>query len=288
MRKEIEHALSLKIETDEKSSSGRCLFFPENMLSGKYRKLFGIEDVEFDEAFRVVTGGVGNELAKINSLTSSSLLSLLVFYPLFNKNTKDSLTLSVNGNLISFTNCFFEIRNKVIRLPSSVDVVLQSEDKKTLLFLESKFLEYEDTTTEATYGKGYYSLYSEYLRDYLTDITVASDNKGRTKLTSKTRIYIEGLKQSISHLIGLVRGPKDETAEYYTKEYLKAYSKAYKGAKTLMYGTILFNPDKFDVDASPYINYADLYTRIIGKHGGKIVEGIRKWCHANHKNDEGK
>lgn len=288
MRKEIEHALSLKIETDEKSSSGRCLFFPENMLSGKYRKLFGIEDVEFDEAFRVVTGGVGNELAKINSLTSSSLLSLLVFYPLFNKNTKDSLTLSVNGNLISFTNCFFEIRNKVIRLPSSVDVVLQSEDKKTLLFLESKFLEYEDTTTEATYGKGYYSLYSEYLRDYLTDITVASDNKGRTKLTSKTRIYIEGLKQSISHLIGLVRGPKDETAEYYTKEYLKAYSKAYKGAKTLMYGTILFNPDKFDGDASPYINYADLYTRIIGKQGGEIVEGIRQWCHANHKNDEGK
>lgn len=288
MRKEIEHALSLKIETDEKSSSGRCLFFPENMLSGKYRKLFGIEDVEFDEAFRVVTGGMGNELAKINSLTSSSLLSLLVFYPLFNKNTKDSLTLSVNGNLISFTNCFFEIRNKVIRLPSCVDVVLQSEDKKTLLFLESKFLEYEDTTTEATYGKGYYSLYSEYLRDYLTDITVASDNKGRTKLTSKTRIYIEGLKQSISHLIGLVRGPKDETAEYYTKEYLKAYSKAYKGAKTLMYGTILFNPDKFDGDASPYINYADLYTRIIGKQGGEIVEGIRKWCHANHKNDEGK
>lgn len=288
MRKEIEHALSLKIETDEKSSSGRCLFFPENMLSGKYRKLFGIEDVEFDEAFRVVTGGVGNEFAKINSLTSSSLLSLLVFYPLFNKNTKDSLTLSVNGNLISFTNCFFEIRNKVIRLPSCVDVVLQSEDKKTLLFLESKFLEYEDTTTEATYGKGYYSLYSEYLRDYLTDITVASDNKDRTKLTSKTRIYIEGLKQSISHLIGLVRGPKDETAEYYTKEYLKAYSEAYKGAKTLMYGTILFNPDKFDVDASPYINYADLYTRIIGKQGGEIVEGIREWCHANHKNDEGK
>ena len=288
MRKEIEHALSLKIETDEKSSSGRCLFFPENMLSGKYRKLFGIEDVEFDEAFRVVTGGVGNEFAKINSLTSSSLLSLLVFYPLFNKNTKDSLTLSVNGNLISFTNCFFEIKNKVIRLPSCVDVVLQSEDKKTLLFLESKFLEYEDTTTEAIYGKGYYSLYSEYLRDYLTDITVASDNKGRTKLTSKTRIYIEGLKQSISHLIGLVRGPKDETAEYYTKEYLKAYSKAYKGAKTLMYGTILFNPDKFDGDASPYINYADLYTRIIGKQGREIVEGIRKWCHTNHKNDEGK
>lgn len=288
MRKEIEQALSRKIETDERSSSGRCLFFPENMLSEKYRNLFGIEDVAFDEAFRVVTRGVGNELTKINSLTSSSLLSLLVFYPLFNNNTKDSLTLSVNGNLISFTNCFFEVRNKVIRLPSCVDVVLQSEDKQTLLFLESKFLEYEDTTTEATYGKGYYSLYSKYLREYLTGITVASDNKGRTKLTSETGIYIEGLKQSISHLIGLVRGPKDETAECYTKEYLKAYSKAYKGAKTLMYGTILFNPSKFDGDSSQYANYADLYTRIISKQGGEIIESIRKWCHANHKNDEGK
>lgn len=157
MRKEIEKALSQKIGTDEKSSSGRSLFFPENMLSEKYRNLFGIEDLVFDKAFGIVTGGVGNELSKINSLTSSSLLSLLVFYPLFSKDANNSLTLLVNGNLTSFTKCFFEVRNKVIRRPSCVDVVLQSEDKKTLLFLESKFMEYEDITTNATYGKSYYT-----------------------------------------------------------------------------------------------------------------------------------
>ena len=288
MRKEIEQVLSQKIGTNEKSSSGRSLFFSENMLSKKYRKLFGIEDVAFDEAFRIVTGGVGNELTKINSLTSSSLLSLLVFYPLFYKSAKESLTLSVNRNLISFINCFFEVRNKVIRLPSCMDLVMQSEDKKTLLFLESKFLEYEDITTKATYGKGYYNLYSQYISDYLAGVTVTQDNKGRTQLTSKTEGYIEGIKQSISHLIGLVCGPKDYTTECYTQEYLNAYSEAYKEAKILVYGTILFNPSKFDGDSAPYAKYADLYTRIIGKQGDEIVERIRAWCHANHKNDEGK
>lgn len=219
MRKEIEQILSQQIGTKHKSSSGSRLFFPENMMSEKYRNLFGIKDEGFDEAFRVVTGGVGNELSKINSLTSSSLLSLAVFYPLFNKSVKEPLTLSVNGNLISFTKCFFEVRNKVIKLPSCIDVVLLSDDRKTLLFLESKFLEYEDTTGKATYGKGYYSLYSEYLNNYLTGIKVESENKERTQLTSEKGIYIEGIKQSISHLIGLVRGPKVETAECYSKEF---------------------------------------------------------------------
>lgn len=288
MRKDIEQALSQKIGTDEKSSSGRSLFFPENMLSEKYRKLFGIEDEMFDQAFQIVTGGVGNELAKINSVTSSSLLSLLVFYPLFYKSAKHSLTISINESLISFTKCFFEVRNKVIRLPSCIDVVLQSEDKKTLLFLESKFLEYEDTKTKETYGKSYYSLYSEYLRDYLKDISVTTDKEGMTQLTSKTEIYIEGIKQTISHLIGLIRGPKDETTECYTREYQEAYSNAYKEATTLVYGTILFNPSKFEEDSTPYTNYIDLYTRIIGNQGDEIVKHIKEWCRKSHKNDEGK
>lgn len=292
MRKEIEQVLSQKIGTNEKSSSGRRLFFPENMLSEKYRQLFGIGDVSFDSAFSVVTGGVGNELCKINSITSSSLLSLLVFYPLFNGNAKDPLTLSINGTMITFTKCFFEVRNKVIKLPSCMDVVLQSEDKKKLLFLESKFLEYEDMTKEATYGKSYYSLYSEYLSEYLSDyikgITVDHDNKGMTRLSSETNVYIEGIKQSISHIIGLVRGPKDETAEFYTREYQRSYSEAYVEAETLIYGTILFNPSKFDVDSTPYADYSDLYTGIIGKHANEIVERIREWCSKKYRNNNGK
>lgn len=294
MRKEVELTLSEKIGSKAISSTGSHLFFPENMLSEKYRNLFGIENTAFDEAFRIVTGGVGNELSKINSLTSSSLLSLLVFYPLFDNNAKESLTLSVfpsqneDKNLMPFHRCFFEVRNKVIRRPSCVDVVLQSKDKKMLLFLESKFMEFEETTSRAAYGKGYHELYANYLQSFLKGIKIDTNEKNKTKLSSDFPIYLEGIKQSISHLIGLVRGPKDETSVCYTKRYLDDYSEAYQEADTLVYGTILFNPIKFNGDSLLYSNYVNSYTEIIGKQGNGIVEGIRKWCRDTNKNDKGK
>lgn len=292
MRKEIELALAEKIGSNATSSTGSRLFFSENTLAEKYRNLFSIECDSFVEAFRIVTGGVGNEIAKINSLTSSSLLSLLVFYPLFNNSAGESMNISVNhlndGQPIAFDKCFFEVRNKVVRRPSCMDVVLQSADKKTLLFLESKFLEYEETTDHKTYGKGYHELYAKYLQGLLNGIKVDEKDSSKTKLYSDAAMYIEGIKQTISHLIGMIRGPKSETSDCYTKEYLEAYSEAYNNARTLVYGTILFNPVKFSGNSLPYTNYVRSYTEIIGRQGDKIVGAIRKWICDKNCNDRKK
>lgn len=268
-----------------KTKSGSFLFFPESteVTAENYRKLFGIEDGSevFDEAFKIATEGEGNEIAKINSVISSALLPLLVFYPLFLG--KRGLHIKLNNiddlNDVVFNKCFFEVKNKVIRRPSCVDVVLQSEDKKTLLFLESKLSEpYYELKSSRTMEEGYTDLYKELkdiLHGRLLNVNV-EDNKVTLHSENGEKIYIEGVKQSISHLIGIVRGPEEQTSEGYKKEYMEEYLEAYKEASHFYYGTILFNPSRIGVSDDKYSSYSKLYTETIGRHGAEIVDKIKK------------
>lgn len=266
-------------------------FFEQPPKATDFCSLFDIPYL--DAAFRIVTEGQGEELRKINSLRSSSLLSLLCFgrlfaYPHENKGT-DSLVIKIEGKDIKFTNSLFEVRNQVIRLPSCVDVVLQSEDEKILLFLESKFTEYVKRNSGYGVKKGYGKLYNspaiqEMLKhnDLIWDsnqLIISLRRKGGDKaevdLDVQTDKYFEGVKQSISHLIGLVRGPQNFKKGFYPNEYYKMYSQWFRNAEKIVYGTIMFDCSKIGAKEE-LDDYIQFYKSTVGKFAPQIIDDIRR------------
>lgn len=265
------------------SASKSLLLFPENYISIRFIERFNIESDrdKFEKAFQITTTGVGNEATKINSVISSSLLPLLVFYRLFeNTDPQRHLIIKLDGNDYVFTKAFFEVRNKVVGYPSCIDVVLQATDG-SLLFLESKFTEYLDSkSNKKTFGSSYYPLYDK-IRGSLSkgEIEVSKDSLGSLILESADELYIEGIKQSISHLIGLARGPQDVTDGPYDNEYLQDYKKAFNKAPKLFYGTILFNPTTILPEAEQaFIDYCELFEKTIGTDSNIILKEIETWC----------
>ncbi|MBJ2183496.1 MAG: hypothetical protein JFR38_03180 [Muribaculaceae bacterium] len=261
------------------TDSGIPLLFPKDYISEHYRLLFDIPEEEkeiFHNAFRTVSEGVGNEIAKINSVASSSLLCLLAFYRLTQDGNDYVLKIpnipALEG--LSFTKCFFEIRNKVIGKPSCVDIVLVDTNKGVLLFLESKLSEYLETSHKEEYGKSYIPLYMEetingILKNY--DIFARQNQRGELELlfgeSSSDKAYIEGIKQSISHLIGIYQGPQDQkTDSYDPKNYMYWFERAQK----IYYGTIIYSP------MSEPNKYIELYEGIIGANGSEIMNAIKR------------
>lgn len=261
------------------SKSHSLLFFNENYISSLFSERFdvGADYEQFEQAFRIVTNGVGNEIAKINSVISSSLLSLLVFYKLFNNISDEiSLHLTLNERNYIFTQTLFEVRNKVIGYPSCVDVVLKATDG-TLLFLESKFTEYLDRRKPyEKYGSGYCSLYNN-LKDVFqaAGLSVKTYDDSLVLEANGGEQYIDGIKQSISHLIGLVQGPQQSNDEIYEDVY-KEYLSLYQSAPRLIYGTVLFDPTQILPEADEAFNdYKRLYENAIGNNGERIVSEIK-------------
>lgn len=264
-------------------------FFSIDYIASSYRNLFGIIDSKnFDAAFEIVAYGQGNEIIKMNSLQSSSLLSLLFFYPLFGSSDK-----GIQIDNITYNKCFFEIKNKVItnNRPSCIDIVLWSEKSKKLLYLESKFTEYIKVGNNKTYGKSYYDLYDKLKNQGVFNpyFSISRDRKEELVITTKDNEeqYIDGIKQTISHLIGIFRGPEENTDAIYSKEYLSSYLKIFEDHNIwdleIEYATILYNPKYLEDSSIPeytklFTRYLKLYTEIIGEKGDKIIKEIPDWC----------
>ncbi len=272
-----------------KSRNGAILLFNENYISSLYSERFNITDnlEKFERAFQIVTNSVGNEASKINSVISSSLLSLLIFHRLFeNKSDEIKLNLNLNEKDYTFTQALFEVRNKVIGYPSCVDVVLKAKEDGTLLFLESKFTEYIDGLNRSeTYGSSYCALYKHF-KDFMGNagLSVETSDHSLQLRSDDGEKYIEGIKQSISHLIGLVKGPQEVIDGPYDEAYLKEYKSLFKNAPRLIYGTILFDPSHVLKDAkASFDEYVDLYKKTIGANGDKIVTEIKRWCSPESK-----
>lgn len=279
----------------EDSNSDALLIIPENSISDLYAKRFCIESEEdlkkFHEAFRICTEGQGNELKSINNIISSALLPLLTFFRLFGENSGFSLNLKINGVNIEFDRCFFEVRNKVINFPSCIDVALYSSKNKVMLFLESKLSEYNRVSKDLEIKKGYLELYNEKVFQYILKLgnICVEGNKMKLSEGDNAKAYFEGIKQSISHLIGLVQGPSDNNkGVFYPTTYLRDYKNCYKKANTIYYATIILDPNEIGATdfKSSYANYVELYIETIGENGKTIIDCIRNWPML--KNDTGK
>lgn len=217
----------------------------EDICRNRLAELFGVKCRDtFKVKFAQSCSGSGQELKRIAVLHSSSLCALLFFY---NVSKENPYILEIDGEEYIFTYSCFEYQNTVIegRNPSNMDVVLVGSEKRSgrqaVLFLESKFSEYYERIGQqleiATayldnkYGK---ALYDEAILAKMGLNMIASDGNDTFILRSEETCYLEGLKQMISHYIGI----RNLCATADQGEDTVAYAVS-TGAKVLL-GEILF------------------------------------------------
>ena len=246
------------------------------------KDIFDINSTRFDNKFNEACSGSGNEAKKICTIHSSSLCALLFFFDISKDNP---LKLLLNGDTVIFDDVYFEYKNKVIKSPSNVDVVLigktqNSED--VVLFLESKFSEY-------FYSQKTFSISNAYRKDdqckeyydydFLNNIGIEMISKKngepniftnkdgdmfKIKLKNNEENYLEGIKQIISHYIG-VKNCLDSTRENVDTRTLPSNAKVYLG-------TILFDFN-FDKEKDNVLkNYSELYQKLAHELNNKNEE----------------
>ena len=217
----------------------------KDICRNRLAELFGIKCRDlFKEKFAQSCSGSGQELKRIARLHSSSLCALLFFY---NVSKENPYSIEIEGKEYIFTYSQFEYQNTVIegRRPSNMDIVLIGTEKisgkPVVFFLESKFSEYYERLSQKleiataylnnNYGK---VLYKRASLAKMGFYTIAQDGKENFTLRSEEPCYLEGIKQMISHYIG-VRNLCDSQG---CKENAITYAVS-AGAKVLL-GEILF------------------------------------------------
>ena len=207
--------LSIEVNSEKSPSSYRIVGNPEN-AGDIIKKFYMIENIPlFDKQYAKAVSGNGDEKKKILTLHSSSRLALLTFY---NVDAEHILSLDINGESIDFDFSTFEFKNPVIGYPSNMDVVLVSQDRKSVFFLESKFSEYylsagmKSAPISTQYATNKYSHWF-YDSEWLASIGINNSYDHEDKSQKKFELfmkdnqinYLDGFKQMISHYIGIRR-----------------------------------------------------------------------------------
>lgn len=227
----------------------------------------------FIEAFNGATSGKGYEKRRITQLNSSSLLALMCFW-----RVSDKFPITIEG--IKYTKVFFEVENKVFDNNSSIDILLVSEDGNTLLFLESKFTETLNPTPRYWLSDKYHPVYKAIERLMSPEISVGNIVARTCKSMERKEFvinspnggkhYFGGIKQMISHLIGLLQGPNTEGKN----ERIPHISFYKDQSKKLILGTILYNFSAGDFK-SAYQDYTSLYSEVFTESNvGNIIKSI--------------
>lgn len=233
--------------------------------------IFGLKDCdELKTRFDQAISGKGQELGTIHRLHSSSLLAFLMFCQV-----SDSNPLTIDG--VEYTQSFFEVQTKVISQPSNMDVVLISKDKKTALFLESKFCEYiENQNYEISIAyKDYYQKLGFWNEEEHKGILCSTmeicestdkDHQPCLKIISTDQSnngphYCDGMKQLLSHYIGVSN---------YKNGCSKALSagEAIPETENILMGEIVFDFRGLDLIENAetcFNNYATAYQEVVAK-----------------------
>lgn len=211
----------------------------KKLLSEQFNIDFSNSDIE--NKFQAAIYGEGTEIKKmiiqknnsyyLNLEESSSLCSFLSFLQIDN-------TLKIKGkntSVLNFNNSLFEIKNIVIydRIGlSSMDVVLTGN--RIALFLECKYKEYLKNSNKSSRSvsikqskrdknpnHNYFYWYKKLFPEIIDGNAFGQNNKDCHKITSNIcwyvegeqiilaakkgyKIYVHGIKQMISHFIGLI------------------------------------------------------------------------------------
>ena len=155
---------------------------------------------------------------------------------------------------IKYNKVFFEVQIKTLKKgsPANMDVVLMSEDKNTVLFIESKFLEYlysDSVKFSDSYGKK---------ESYFEDNDEENDNliEMYNKFKNMTERYNDGIKQNICHLIGISNLKRSGKAQTWFKNNYKDSSEIHQvlAATKFRFMNIIFRPSNKDA-----LDYCDNY-----------------------------
>lgn len=259
--------------------NGKSSYCFKNLYEGKkdskeltLKKIFQIENpLLFHDKFTEAVSGSGSELKNILILRSSALCALLFFY---NVTEENPLELPDFPN-IKFTKSYFEYKTPVITAPSNMDVVLTGYDslknKNVVLFLESKFSEYLKTTCDII-GLPYLEKNRFYNSDFLKKLNlkfVEENNEIKKQFIVKKKIkegfkleyidgkdqfYIDGIKQIISHFIGISNFVDGKTTEE-EKRFISNDADVYLAE-------ILFDKNKDELQSSTTkMSYFDMYEK---------------------------
>ena len=211
----------------------------------KLAEIFDDEDFSQTHYNRVISGA-GNEKEKIDAVYSSSLQS----YVFFNHVNKDHpITIPFEDGPVTFDKVLFEFKNKVIGYPSSIDVVLANEETHSICFIESKLFEIIRDSNEGgdkVIGISYFKAKSQDIKhenigyqetlhlelddldkmgishpdSYLPDVRGKGEQKYSVNPLGRNKyVYSEGIKQVLSHMIGILHFKKEELEDTDLKPY---------------------------------------------------------------------
>ncbi len=238
--------------------------------------IFRLNPKVFAEKYQQAISGLGQEARRIRTLHSSSLLCLLCFYGI---SEKRPLNINLEGRQITFTSSHFEVKNPVgadetgREHESNMDVVLWGKDaqtgKKVILFLESKFSEYltwgkYSGISNHVYQKTYAQLEESGVLERMgLKYEECPDKPGYSDLDSvkgKTMHYAGGIKQTVSHFLGVKNAAAGKQYEDYD----------------IYLGEILFKfPDSIEDAQRKFNDYNGLY-KTLAEGLNQLSENIFK------------
>lgn len=218
------------------------------------KEVFCFSCSNWEEKFKEATTGKGQEISRIMTLHSSALLALLCFAGVSEENP-----LRINGE--EYIESHFEVQNKVYSTPSNIDVVLIAKSGNRL-FLESKFTEYLESDTpriKMAYLNFYQNLLPliphtplEMIHPYLWKEKGEQITGFTIKPKSGKKEYLGGIKQCLSHIIGISKGPANPDSECWRGVDENKDIK-------LTFGTILYK-----LPCPQFTSYKQLYSETIG------------------------
>jgi len=250
----------------------------------KLREVFEIQSASFDDKYRQAISGDGQEIKRISTLHSSSLAALLLLYSVSKDN---KLKCSLGGKDYTFTDCFFEVKTNVKDSHfSNMDVVLigkNSECENVIFFLESKFSEYFNTGMCNDISlNAYKEIYDKLgLKDEAIPglhfvIGTGKDNEKCLQIKSNTPQYCSGIKQMISHYIGVTNFINKGIAAMDPKQesYFEKLDELRKEGANIILGEVLFDfGNQVSNGKAKLENYSSIYkalATILNDHTSKL------------------
>lgn len=224
---------------------------------------FGIRDKErFIDKYKESISGDGQEWKRITTLHSSSLIALLCFYSVSKEHP-----LKIGD--YTYEESFFEVKTFVHDdHKSNMDIVLRGFNTKTnknaVLFLESKFTEFltggkKDEISIDAYEDEYNKL--SLFENTIKNIKFSKNEKYICIEPEKPRkypIYCDGIKQMLSHYIGV--------RNYVTEKYVEHENFKYAENEEVILGEIMFDfKGEVAYSEKKLQNYKNVYSELANK-----------------------
>lgn len=206
---------------------------------------------------KMFDNGSGSELrSKAEAVHSSSMLS----YNFFHWISEDTPLHYRNG---VYTKVFFEVKMKTIKTsnkPANMDVVLvgEKDGKSHWLFIESKFLEYHESSKFELSDS--YENTNKWLDGYSENFTQLISE---AKTLCGKGSYGGGIKQSITHLFG-IRGLKTPVGiKYFKNNNPKDLVESFTNDVSYDFINLIFEPAVNYEEHKSYEDYKSLYENFI-------------------------